>query len=202
MAAKRRPERESWPTGLMEPRPGYFAMRFGEGSTRALGRMTYEEALVARAEMLDRYKGAQVFEQLAAENRAAVRMRDHTYYRAAARARKFDRALMSREEFDAMWVRAGGKCELTGITFTLKPEDSGEVVWPWHSSLDRIDSDKGYEFSNCRIVCVAVNLALQGFGESVFSIVARCFVSRSSAQKSIPDRYGVAALIGEEATGR
>ncbi len=102
-------------------------------------------------------------------------MKDSTYYWATARAKKYNRTLMSREEFDILWSRAGGKCEMTGITFTPRPDGSEDRIWPWRSSLDRIDNSKGYEFTNCRLICVAMNMALHQFGEEVFKVLARCY---------------------------
>ena len=39
-------------------------------------------------------------------------------------------------------------------------------------SLDRIDSSKGYTVENCRLVCTAVNLAMNEWGEDVLERIA------------------------------
>lgn len=94
----------------------------------------------------------------------ALKMR--TYYSAAARARKFGRAMMSIEEYEAIWERSGGKCEISGIEFNNEKLSASHSKRPWAPSLDRIDNTRGYEADNCRLVCTAVNLALNEFGEA------------------------------------
>lgn len=63
------------------------------------------------------------------------------------------------------------RCSLTNIPFEF---DKGE--WhekrPFAASIDRIDSKKGYVKGNCRLVCVAVNLAMNTWGEAVLYRIA------------------------------
>jgi integrase len=97
------------------------------------------------------------------------------YARAVARKRRHAEPALTREEFDAIWTRANGRCELTGIAFSLDCP-KGCARRPWFPSLDRVDGRRGYVASNCRLVCTAVNLALNDFGEEVFKRIARSFL--------------------------
>jgi hypothetical protein len=99
------------------------------------------------------------------------------YYNASTRARRSQRPMMTAEEFIAMAERAGGKCEVTGIPFSTQ-KAPGQVKHMWAPSVDRIDCRGGYEASNCRLVCVAVNLALNEFGIDVLSRIALALGSR------------------------
>lgn len=170
------------------PRDGYYALEYPTGEVRAIGYVSYEEAVATMEDMLDRWKTAQTLEELANTDKNFRLMRDRAYHSAAARARQFGREIMTREEFGILWDRAGGRCEVTGIAFSVRPTDSGERIWPWHASIDRVDNSLGYEFENCRLVCVAVNMALHEFGEDVFAVIARCYVDKrwrsNSAQQA------------------
>lgn len=70
-----------------------------------------------------------------------------------------------------------GKCCLTGISFTFEKSPYGERFYnPFAPSLDRIDSDGGYTIENTRLVCVAVNLALNRWGEDVLRQVCEGYM--------------------------
>ena len=62
----------------------------------------------------------------------------------------------------------GGRCALSG----LRQVGSGKVLRPFAPSLDRIDSTGGYTRDNVRLVCQAVNFALNAYGEDVFREIA------------------------------
>jgi hypothetical protein len=94
-----------------------------------------------------------------------------SYYNACDRARKAGRPYMSRLEFAAIVERAGGQCEVSGIAFS-DHRPPGARVRPWVPSIDRIECTQGYSASNCRLVCAAVNLALNEFGTDVFTKIA------------------------------
>jgi hypothetical protein len=173
MPAKRKVGRESWPRGLYEPRSGYFIYRerIG-GQVCVIGYVSIEEALTwvkenARLDVAERRQRSRV-----TSSPAWQRMRLTTYRRAQARARTFGREILSPDEFDKVWRRAGGFCELTGIPLEPRPDGCGSRIHPWVASLDRIDNANGYTYANTRIVCAAMNIALNEFGESVFRRLA------------------------------
>ncbi|MGI4717254.1 MAG: hypothetical protein ACRYGO_07515 [Janthinobacterium lividum] len=74
-------------------------------------------------------------------------------------------------DVQTMLARANGRCELSGIPFDSRP-DPGYRIRPWMPSVDRVDSRKPYTIENCRIVCSAVNIALNQFGEAVLLQIA------------------------------
>jgi hypothetical protein len=78
---------------------------------------------------------------------------------------------LTREEMLKLIQESNGRCMLTHIEFTDK-KVAGVAKRPWLPSLDRIDSLKGYAPTNCRLVCVAVNLALHQFGDQVLIDIA------------------------------
>lgn len=78
---------------------------------------------------------------------------------------------LHRDDVVMLWARSQGVCEVTGISFNrFKPTNS--CTRPWFPSLDRIDSRKGYSLDNCRMVCVAVNIAMGEWGEWVLNAIA------------------------------
>ncbi len=61
-----------------------------------------------------------------------------------------------------------GRCALSGIPFDLRVVGVGQARRPFAPSLDRVDASGGYTRDNTRLVCQAVNFALNAFGEDVF----------------------------------
>lgn len=58
-----------------------------------------------------------------------------------------------------------GRCALTGLPFDFSGEASpGSRRNPFFPSIDQIEAGKGYTPENCRVVLVAVNLALCDWG--------------------------------------
>lgn len=182
MSTPRRAHREGWPRGLYEPRPGYFVFREKLSKvTRVIGYVSIEDAKrwVAENATVDALRRT---ERSRVTNSPAWRaMKSQTFHRAKTRARLYGRDIMTRHEFDLLWREAGGFCQLTGLPLQPRPEGCADRVYPWAASLDRIDSAKGYTRENCRIVCAAMNIALNAFGEQVFRSLAEAF-SRSASQ--------------------
>lgn len=75
-----------------------------------------------------------------------------------------------------MWEKQNGKCALTQIEFLIPQERTGGKASPFAPSIDRIDSSKGYEKDNVRLVCVAVNYALNEFGEEIFKQICKAYL--------------------------
>lgn len=77
---------------------------------------------------------------------------------------------LSYEDLETLWNRQQGRCAVTNVPLTL---ESGGVNrrQPFTISLDRIDSDKGYDSDNIQFVAWAVNQA-KGTGtmEELYSL--------------------------------
>lgn len=76
-----------------------------------------------------------------------------------------------------------GRCMLTGIPFEHGADEDlrqspTRRKRVWAPSIDRIDSSKGYVPGNVRLVCMAVNVALQEFGDTVLLRIAKALVER------------------------
>lgn len=90
--------------------------------------------------------------------------------RTGASARGLDFDLIP-TDMATLAMRAAGRCELSGITWDFQSR-SLRGKRPWSPSLDRIDSMQGYSLENCRLVAVAVNIALSDFGEEILRKIA------------------------------
>ena len=75
---------------------------------------------------------------------------------------------------------SAGRCAVTGIKFDITGVLNARKR-PFHHSLDRIDSTKGYTPTNIRIVCYAANVAMLDWGENVLSEIATGYVLRKYA---------------------
>jgi hypothetical protein len=68
-------------------------------------------------------------------------------------------------------LRSNGKCMVTGIAFNWPP--AKRRFDPLMPSLDRIDQSKGYTADNCRMVLMAVNFAMNRWGEDILMLIAK-----------------------------
>lgn len=70
------------------------------------------------------------------------------------------------EYLKGLWDSQKGICPYTGLTMELPTTTRGKHIKaksPKHSSLDRIDSSKGYMEGNVEFVCLGVNYAKNSF---------------------------------------
>jgi hypothetical protein len=74
----------------------------------------------------------------------------------------------------ALWETQEGRCALCGLPFDLSPRR------PMSPSLDRIDAGLGYVPGNVRFVALALNYAMQAWGEDAISTVLQAFCARKS----------------------
>jgi hypothetical protein len=88
---------------------------------------------------------------------------------ASARGIKFS---LTEIDFSNLIARANGRCEVSGIPFIYEQENKKWSKNPWAPSIDRIDSSEGYYIENCRVVCIAVNVALNEWGDDVLKKIA------------------------------
>ena len=93
-----------------------------------------------------------------------------------ARARKLPFSL-TRAELDLIWARSGGRCELSNLPFDLV-NAQGFTRRAFAPSIDRIDGALGYSSDNCRLILVALNMAINEFGDALFSKVARAYLRK------------------------
>lgn len=98
---------------------------------------------------------------------------------AKARGHAFD---LTPDHFRALLARADGACMLTGIPFDLDLKVGASDKRPYAPSLDRIDARRGYEPGNVRLVCVAVNLAMNRWGLPVLERIGRALVGDAYAR--------------------
>lgn len=77
----------------------------------------------------------------------------------------------------ARFEAQGGMCALTGIKLTFgHVQGKGHRYSPFSPSLDRINPRLGYTTRNTRLVCTAVNLALNSFGEEILRQVCEGYL--------------------------
>lgn len=75
---------------------------------------------------------------------------------------------------------AVGRCELTGIPFDKK-------IRARMASIDRIDPTKGYVYDNIRIICFALNIAFNNWGEDEFEPLVRAWLARRMEMQHVTD---------------
>ena len=82
---------------------------------------------------------------------------------------------LSEGDLQVLIARSGGRCEVTGVRFSdyCLP---GWTRGPFAPTVDRIDGAKPYSLNNCRLVCMAVNVSLNEWGEAIFAELARAYV--------------------------
>lgn len=85
-----------------------------------------------------------------------------------------------------LWRRCAGRCEMTGLEFSEEQVGNGKAKRAFAPSLDKIDPDKPYTLDNCRLVMVAVNFALNAWGEDVYLMLAENSVSMERRRKDNP----------------
>ena len=92
------------------------------------------------------------------------------------------------EKLEELFSKTNGRCQLTGIKFTTDNPMKCRVR-PFSPTVDRIDSSLGYIDGNCRVVCNAVNIAINDFGEDIFSKLAEGYIIGRFANTYLFDKH-------------
>jgi len=95
---------------------------------------------------------------------------------------------ITQEELNKMVNAQMNKCAVTGISFDMTPTEKG-IRRPWYPSLDRVSNEDGYTVKNCRLVCVAVNYAMNTWGEGVLRIIAKSMLGIQYDKETIDVLY-------------
>lgn len=139
---------------------------------------TEADALRLEADLRTRAKGDKRINKTPAQFRGAhkaqwIRLLDNARARALRRGEQFP---LTKPQFFNLVARSRNRCELTGIRFSWK-RVPGLRIRPFAPSLDRIDRSLGYNRSNLRLVCAALNIAINEWGEDVFREIASAYLS-------------------------
>ena len=87
---------------------------------------------------------------------------------------------LNRDDVIAIGERSNWRCAVTGLRFSQRVVGQA-VMRPYMPSIDRIDSSGGYTRGNCRMVCAAVNLALNEWWEGVLANIAAAYIRLNPA---------------------
>lgn len=99
------------------------------------------------------------------------------------------------DELYTLVVRAKGCCELTGLFFNDDKAD-GVRRRPYGMSIDRIDCQRGYSIDNLRLICIAMNIALNQWGEDVFIKIAHGYLGMDFPTLDARQAQGYKCLEG------
>lgn len=71
---------------------------------------------------------------------------------------------LTQDDAEPLLIQSGWRCAVSRSVFRLTTVNGKR---PFAPSIDRIDSAGGYTRNNCRVVCVAVNYAMNVWGAEV-----------------------------------
>jgi hypothetical protein len=155
-------------------RPAKNMRRIYLGRTRKDALATWEQVKA----------GAVPFVPLAGTKDDFGRILGQMFFSMRNRAVKRSIPFMTRAEIAQLWDRAAGRCEVSGVPFSLE-RLPGRVARPWAPSLDRVESSGDYRMGNCRIVCAAVNMAMNEWGHDVLLRVVQSMANFSGISQKL-----------------
>ena len=85
---------------------------------------------------------------------------------------------LTEKDIKDMLIASDYKCSVTGIKFEAT-KYKGQRIRPWVPSVDRVNPFRGYTKDNTRIVCAAVNIAMNQFGDEIFNRIM-AYAAKSS----------------------
>lgn len=179
MGRKRKSKEDAWmPPRLYRGRSAY-ELRTKDGNYSRVAPLT-----ATPVQVLDKLVDVTADDQPRVERRYEVGPANYMvlYKTAKSRAKHYGMEFsLTPGDMEAMIERSGGRCEITRIAFHTK-RTAGCRRAPYAPSLDRIHCELGYTAENTRLVCVAVNLALNEFGYDILLRISRRIVSEYTAK--------------------
>jgi len=100
------------------------------------------------------------------------------YLRSKAIQRKKSNEVISLDALELLWATQNGCCALTGWPMTMELANG---VVPTNCSLDRVDSNAGYEVGNVQLVCRAANVAKSNLNSNEFYKLCLAVVEKANA---------------------
>jgi hypothetical protein len=87
---------------------------------------------------------------------------------------------LTADDLFGMFQDQNDRCALSGLRFRYRRDEGRRD--PMSPSLDRIDSRSGYTVANCRLVLLAVNVALNNWGDETFVRICKAVAKRSPSR--------------------
>jgi len=82
-----------------------------------------------------------------------------------------------------LYERQQGRCDVTGLLFSMRSYPAAFVEHPFAPSLDRKDSHGGYTVDNVRLVRVCVNFGMGQWGQEAYLSCARAAVEHARVEQ-------------------
>lgn len=120
-----------------------------------------------KPDVVERIRTARAAYEVRPEIRARM-----VFAAAAARAKKRNIAFSLTIEWASEKIK-NGVCEVTSLPFNFDRAGKTTRRNPFFPSIDQIEAGKGYTPENCRMVLIAVNLALAEWGLNQFLHIAK-----------------------------
>jgi hypothetical protein len=138
---------------------------------------TFEEAFLKYRELYEKAERGDLVVSAPTNNISYHIKYLHDRCRASAKERDILFTL-KREDILNMGESNYWRCAVTDIRFDFSTSARDTHQRPWYPSIDRIDCKKGYTTDNCRMVCVAANLAMNEFGEKALTRLAIAYITK------------------------
>lgn len=144
----------------------------------------FEEALVQYRELTGHQQPIETIEETAPKFALMSDLRS-AWSKAQKRARESDILFtIHADDVVRLAMSNNWRCAMTNLPFDPKVLSSSRTR-PYMPSVDRINSRGGYTPDNCRVVCSAVNFALNEWGEGVLAMIATAYVRKNPAIKLV-----------------
>ena len=91
------------------------------------------------------------------------------------------------DDLIAAWGECHGRCDVSGLPFTMQIFGDGQAKRPFAPSLDRINRHKPYQKGNVRLVVSIANFAMNAWGDEPLLQLASA-VHKKHGDLSLPAR--------------